>query len=70
MVAGSLLSGRDTVRTDRHRYSEFHDKQGQLLGRMLYDHESDPDENDNIAGNASRQELVEELSTLLHRYIP
>ncbi|RMF39104.1 MAG: DUF229 domain-containing protein, partial [Planctomycetota bacterium] len=39
----------DTIRTDRFRYSEYRDRADRLTGRMLYDHEQDPQENENVA---------------------
>lgn len=56
----------ETIRTDRYRYSEFLDKQGNVLGRMLYDHETDPRENVNIAELPENAELVKELSRELN----
>ena len=38
------------IRTDRYRYVEWRDKSGKLVDRELYDHQTDPEENQNIAG--------------------
>ena len=54
----------DAVRTDRYRYVEWRD-QGQVTGRMLYDHEADPGEDVNIAERPEHAGLVKELSERL-----
>jgi arylsulfatase A-like enzyme len=60
---GSLM-GR-TLRTQRHRIVHWTDKQGRTAQIELYDHRSDPDENENIA--AGHPELVEKLLSKLSR---
>jgi choline-sulfatase len=59
----------DTVRSDRYRYSEFHDRQGKLLGRMLYDHQTDPRENVNVVELPENQSVVKKLSAELSKYL-
>ncbi len=54
----------ERVKTDRHAYTEWI-QDGQVTGRMLYDHQSDPDENVNIADLPENAELMEELHALL-----
>jgi arylsulfatase A-like enzyme len=56
----------DSVRTDRYLYTEWTDAQGQVAARMLYDHQTDPDENVNLAGRNDLAETVRELSATLH----
>ena len=57
---GRYKSG-DTIRTSDFRYSEFRGKaKGQIIGTMLFNHASDPNENENVANeerfaNAARQ---------------
>ena len=51
------------MRTDRFRYVEWRDKKGQLVDRELYDHENDPQENENIAGRPEHAALLEKLAT-------
>jgi len=67
-AVGRFVNG-DTIRTDQYRYSEFHDRNGQLYGRMLYDHEADPRENVNLSERPEYAELVEELADELHPYM-
>lgn len=59
----------DTIRTDRYRYSEFHDRKGNSMGRMLYDHKTDPRENVNISEHPEMKEIVERLSKELHKHM-
>jgi uncharacterized sulfatase len=50
----------DSVRTDRWRYTEWSDG-----NRELYDHETDPEENHNLAAAAEHQKAISELQQLL-----
>ena len=61
----SRFKSGDTIRTDRYRFTQYTTTSGKLTGRMLYDHERDPQENINIADNPENTELVQYLSTLL-----
>ncbi len=59
--------GRDymgcAIRTERHRYIEWRDKtSGKVEERELYDHQSDPQENQNIATDPMQEDLITELS--------
>lgn len=57
-----------TVQTHRYRYTEWiKESSGELLARDLFDHQSDPDENESIAKNPANEVLMTELSTLLDR---
>jgi len=56
----------ESIRTDRYLYTEFFDKNWQVVSRMLYDHVKDPQENVNIARHADNRALVEKLSAMLH----
>jgi arylsulfatase A-like enzyme len=55
----------DTIRTDRFRYSEY-SKNGQALGRMLYDHQVDPNENNNIVDANAQAKHTGNLAKRLH----
>ncbi len=50
------------MRTDRYRYVEWRDKKGELVASELYDHQSDPQENQNLAGKPEHKALLEELA--------
>jgi arylsulfatase A-like enzyme len=58
------------MRTDRYRYVEWvpKDKLGKSkpTGLELYDHQTDPDENVNIAGKPENKATIEQLSEQLH----
>jgi hypothetical protein len=57
-----------TVQTDRFRYTEWiRVSTGELLGRDLFDHQTDPNENNSIANDPGNGELIRELSELLDR---
>jgi len=52
-----------SVRTQRWRYTEW---DGGKRGVELYDHQKDPEEFQNVAGEAGNREIVAELRALLH----
>ncbi len=62
---GRFYSG-DTIRTDRHRYTEYTNDRGKLLGRMLYDHRTDPGENVNLSERPETEDLNRRLHRQLH----
>jgi arylsulfatase A-like enzyme len=62
---GRFVKG-DSVRTDRFRYSEYTKDNGELTGRMLYDHREDPHENENVSELPENEELIGALSEQLH----
>ena len=55
----------ESIRTDRYRYTEWTDDDGQMVARMLYDHQVDPAENVNISEEPENQELVKKLSKMI-----
>ena len=55
-----------TMRTDRYRYTEWIDRRTkEIQARELYDHETDPGENVNLAGHPDHKETVEKLAGML-----
>ncbi len=52
------------VKTDRYLYTEWSNG-----SKMLYDHQIDPDENNNVAGQPENSSVVAELSSLLQNLI-
>ena len=56
----------DTIRTDRYRFTEYTDKQGKPVARMLYDHQVDPDENVNVSERSESSDLNRSLREQLH----
>ncbi|MEM0968712.1 MAG: sulfatase, partial [Verrucomicrobiota bacterium] len=61
----SRFSNGDTIRTDRYRYTAYRDQAGEVTGHMLYDHESDPDENVNVVEEVGYADVVKDLSARL-----
>jgi arylsulfatase A-like enzyme len=55
-----------SMKTDRYRYTEWQDKSGKAVARELYDHETDPDENENVAAAETNRELVAKLREQLN----
>ena len=62
---GRYVSG-DTIRTDRYRFTEYTDRQGQFVARMLYDHQVDPNENVNLSERTESEDLDRQLRAQLH----
>lgn len=57
-----------TIQTDRYRYTEWiHQESGEVVARDLFDHQNDPDENQNISNNPASEQIIAELSTLLDK---
>jgi len=55
----------DSVKTDRYRYTEWTNSDGQIYARMLYDHKVDAAENINISELPENKGLVQELARML-----
>jgi arylsulfatase A-like enzyme len=60
------FTGR-SIRTDRYRFTRWTPtaKPSEIAGLELYDHQSDPGENVNIAGRPENAQLVQQLSAQL-----
>jgi arylsulfatase A-like enzyme len=68
---GFWSAGRGhSIRTDRYRLTQYTERgaPGRLAQVELYDHQSDPEETDNIA--AMHPEIVRDLSTKLREHVP
>src|SRR5687767_10068839 len=55
-----------SIRTDRHRYTEWRGPDGAILARELYDHQADPRETVNVAAAPDQAETVAGLSKMLN----
>lgn len=53
------------IRVDRYRYVEWYDKSGKLADCELYDHQTDPQENQNVAGKAENKTVIDRLAAQL-----
>ena len=56
------------VKTDRFLYTEWY-QENKVIDRMLFDHESDPQENVNIAGYPEMQATVKDLSERIKKFM-
>lgn len=59
------IMGR-SVRTDRWRYTEWVSRKGQPLGTELYDEQTDPNENTNIATDPAHAAQIKAMAKHLH----
>lgn len=66
-AAFSRFYAGDSVKTDRYRYTEWRGKNGKVYARMLYDHETDPMENVNIAEYTEHKNRVAQMSAMIQR---
>ena len=57
--------GYTLVTDDNYFYTEWWDKDDNVLDRLLFDHNVDPNENYNVAGRPNYRTRVDSLSTLL-----
>ncbi len=55
-----------SLRTDRWRYTEWHDLKGKPAGVELYDELNDPQETVNLASDPTHAETVKQLAAQLH----
>ena len=65
-AAVSRYGKGDTIRTDQHRFTEYQTGGEKPPARMLYNHQSDPGEDENISEYPGNQPLVKELTDQLH----
>ena len=56
----------DTIIDGRYRYTEYRTAGGKLTGTMLFDHETDPEEINNIVQDESVADVVEKLKKQLN----
>lgn len=56
----------DTIRSDNFRYTEYSGKQQDVEAKMLYDHEHDPAEDNNVVNRPKLKEDVQQLSQQLN----
>lgn len=59
----------ESVKTQRYLFTEWIDKQGETYATMLYDHQSDPEENKNISGDENIADIISLLRRQLHENI-
>ena len=65
-IAGEYLrKGSQVYVEGRLRTRKWQDKQGRVVAAELYDHQADPAETKNIAGDPGQAKVVEELSKKL-----
>jgi arylsulfatase A-like enzyme len=53
-----------TYTTDHHTYTEWRSQTDSIEGQMLFDHQSDPDENINIVDQKESQSVIDTLSPI------
>ena len=51
-----------SLRTDRYRFTRWLEKDGREVARELYDHQKDPQENENVAERSENKSLVDKLT--------
>ncbi|MGB7324001.1 MAG: sulfatase [Rubripirellula sp.] len=67
---GARLMGY-SMRTNRYRYTQWQDRQnGKVIATELYDHETDPMENTNIASAPANRQVLADLDKQLWTTLP
>ncbi|MBI1247705.1 sulfatase-like hydrolase/transferase [bacterium] len=59
------FSAGDTIRTDQFRYTEYSSKKQGAIAKMLYDHQEDPQEDENVVSQPKLKKEVKQLSQQL-----
>jgi arylsulfatase A-like enzyme len=59
----------DSIRTSRYHYTEWRNEDGGVVARMLYDHQRDPGERNNLAGNPEYAIVQSELAAALFDHV-
>jgi arylsulfatase A-like enzyme len=57
------------MRTDRYRYVRWCDKTSQVVAEELYDHQTDPAENENVAQLPEHRGLLQQLATQMSAHV-
>jgi arylsulfatase A-like enzyme len=57
-----------TIQTEQYAYTEWFTKEDSLMGKMLYNHRTDLEENFNLAGKPEYKSLVDSLSLVMHAH--
>ena len=76
-ITNTNLKGKDfvftktanafTIKTPQYCYTEYiNPKDDTFITNMLYDHTTDPDENENVVNKTEYQEITTQLKTILH----
>ena len=64
----SRYGNGETIKTHRYRYTEYLDGKGKVTGRMMFDHQTDPEEIVNIADDPNAAEHRQRLASTLHKH--
>ncbi|MEM8527903.1 MAG: sulfatase [Bacteroidota bacterium] len=57
-----------TIKTKKYAYTEWYDEADTSVAKMLYDHENDPDEMNNLIGDVKYEALTAYLSALMKQH--
>jgi arylsulfatase A-like enzyme len=61
--------GADSILTRRFLYTQWRDETGNIRAHMLYDHNVDPEENNNVADAPAYKDVVENLGHRLNKHV-
>ncbi len=67
-VVFSRYQSGESIRTEKHLYTEYFDKDGKFVSKMLYDHQKDPAENINIVNTKRGEKLSVKYSKMLKEH--
>jgi len=66
--AFSRFGKGETIITEKYMYTEYRDKDGKLISKMLTDLEKDPKQNENIIWQYEENKVLKELENRLREY--
>lgn len=67
-VVYSKMGNGWTAITQQYTYTEWLNKKGEVGGRMLFDHDKDPNENKNVVDNPEMDKIVKKMKHYLGDY--
>lgn len=66
-AAFSRWGNGETARTERYRYMEWTNNNGEVTARALFDHQKDPHENINVADQLENQKVVAAMHEMIEK---
>jgi arylsulfatase A-like enzyme len=68
-AAFTRCNNAETIITEKYVYTEWQTEEGEEFQKMLFDHDQDKNENNNLAESFQHQEIIQKLSKLLKQHI-
>ena len=59
----------ESIKTERYCYTIYYNRDGSFRSHMLYDHQTDPNENINIANDPKYEVTIKNLKSEVEKHI-